>query len=159
MTHPSETPAAAAARRARMLDRQARIGILRNPNTPPRPPQRKARLMGKWPNLQSTRRPDTLARSAADTIAPAVTDTDLARMMKEAPPLPPCAVHDCGEDNNPGSTGQTPPAEVVIPLPDNSAPSGALLWPTRLTAQTRKRLVLIAGFSALLALAFFGTAV
>lgn len=39
------------------LERQARVGILRNPNDPPRPPTRKAQLMGKWINLRSSRRP------------------------------------------------------------------------------------------------------
>lgn len=38
-------------------DRQARVGILRNPNQPPKPPTRRAALMGKWPSLRSSRRP------------------------------------------------------------------------------------------------------
>lgn len=39
------------------LERQARVGILRNLNAPPRPPMRRANLMGKWMNLRSSRRP------------------------------------------------------------------------------------------------------
>lgn len=45
------------ARRDRQLERQARVGILRNPNQPPAPPARKAPLMGKWLRLRSSRRP------------------------------------------------------------------------------------------------------
>lgn len=41
------------------LERQARVGILRNLNAPPRPPARRANLMGKWMNLRSSRRPQS----------------------------------------------------------------------------------------------------
>ena len=43
--------------RATRQDRQARVGILRNPASPPRPPARRAPLMGRWLNLRSSRRP------------------------------------------------------------------------------------------------------
>jgi len=45
------------ARRLSRLERQARVGILRNPNEPPRPPPRKTALMGRWLSLRSGRRP------------------------------------------------------------------------------------------------------
>lgn len=38
------------------LDRQARVGILRNLREPPRLPPRKAPLTGKWMDLRSARR-------------------------------------------------------------------------------------------------------
>lgn len=44
-------------RRQSRQDRQARVGILRNPNDPPRPRPRKAPLMGRWLSLRSARRP------------------------------------------------------------------------------------------------------
>jgi len=51
-------PDTIAARRARLRrERQARVGILRNPNQPPRPAARRTPLMGKWLNLRSSRRP------------------------------------------------------------------------------------------------------
>jgi len=102
-------PSSPFARRAQRLERQARVGILRNPNHPPRPPLRKAALMGKWPHLRSTRRPkadtdaarttdldtlDTLAaqpptesgpsRAQASQASEVLSDIDLARQMKEA---------------------------------------------------------------------------
>lgn len=43
-------------RRADQSVRQARVGILRNPNDPPPIPPRRAQLMGRWPDLRSTRR-------------------------------------------------------------------------------------------------------
>lgn len=48
---------AAHARRLSRLERQGRVGILRNPNDPPRPPPRKTALMGRWLSLRSGRRP------------------------------------------------------------------------------------------------------
>lgn len=58
MTRVSPTADAAAPSRALLRqERQARVGILRNPNQPPKPPPRRARLMGKWPALRSSRRP------------------------------------------------------------------------------------------------------
>lgn len=44
-------------RRQSRLARQARVGILRNTNEPPRPPTRKATLTGRWLSLRSSRRP------------------------------------------------------------------------------------------------------
>lgn len=44
-------------RRVSRLARQARVGILRNPNEPPRPPSRKTSLTGRWLSLRSSRRP------------------------------------------------------------------------------------------------------
>jgi len=111
VTKTSENPAAAAiSRRALWLERQARVGILRNPNAPPRPPPRKAALMGKWPRLRSGRRPLSDINPATEppepraaeqpagrpAMRPAGTgqaieadnalpnDTDLARMMRQA---------------------------------------------------------------------------
>lgn len=54
-------PPNTSSRRAQRLERQARVGILRNPNHPPRPPLRRAALMGKWPRLRSNRRPPAAA--------------------------------------------------------------------------------------------------
>lgn len=51
------------------LDRQTRVGILRNPKSPPRPPARRAALMGRWPNLRSSRRPKTtMVEEAAQAV-------------------------------------------------------------------------------------------
>ena len=59
------------ARRAQRQERQARVGILRNPNRPPQPPARKAALMGKWPRLRSSRRPANMPETDFDTPADA----------------------------------------------------------------------------------------
>lgn len=48
-----------AARLGARRERQARVGILRNPNSPPAPPARRVALTGKWMRLRSTRRPST----------------------------------------------------------------------------------------------------
>lgn len=64
---PSQAPASA--RRAQRQERQARVGILRNPNRPPLPPARKAALMGKWPRLRSSRRPSTIESELEDDFA------------------------------------------------------------------------------------------
>jgi len=53
------TNTAFAARIGARRDRQARVGILRNPNSPPAPPARRVALTGKWMRLRSTRRPST----------------------------------------------------------------------------------------------------
>lgn len=71
LTPPPETadtapPLSAALRRRARQERQARVGILRNHNDPPRPPLRHARLMGRWPDLRSARRPQTEAEALAD---------------------------------------------------------------------------------------------
>jgi hypothetical protein len=50
------TAPAAATRHQLRLDRQARVGILRNLNEPPRLPPRKASLTGRWLDLRSRRR-------------------------------------------------------------------------------------------------------
>lgn len=50
-----------AARLGARRDRQARVGILRNPNSPPSAPARRVALTGKWMRLRSTRRPNTPA--------------------------------------------------------------------------------------------------
>lgn len=47
-------------------ERQARVGILRNPNRPPRPPARRAALTGRWLNLRSSRRPGQKPDQTAD---------------------------------------------------------------------------------------------
>ncbi|MFN3953907.1 MAG: hypothetical protein ACK4LQ_05585 [Pararhodobacter sp.] len=75
---PSQAPASA--RRAQRQERQARVGILRNPNRPPLPPARKAALMGKWPRLRSSRRPTNIeaeleAAVASDVQAHAASDS------------------------------------------------------------------------------------
>lgn len=56
----------AATRRRQRLERQARVGLLRNPNSVPKPPARRATLMGKWPNLRTSRRRKSSA--TADTL-------------------------------------------------------------------------------------------
>jgi hypothetical protein len=71
-------PARAGVRARLRQERQARVGILRNPNHPPVPPLRRAPLMGKWPNLRSSRRP-----APVDPAAPELT-----------PNPPPVAVED-----------------------------------------------------------------
>jgi hypothetical protein len=50
------TPPDAPTRHQLRLDRQARVGILRNLKEPPRLPPRKAALTGKWLDLRSRRR-------------------------------------------------------------------------------------------------------
>ncbi|GAB4268533.1 MAG: hypothetical protein Kow0013_19370 [Pararhodobacter sp.] len=68
LDQPSDPPTL----RARMRqERQARVGILRNTNQPPRPPARRAKLMGKWLNLRSSRRPHPRTEPAAQPAAPA----------------------------------------------------------------------------------------
>lgn len=69
-SHQASLPTSA--RRAQRQERQARVGILRNPNRPPQPPPRKAALMGKWPRLRSSRRPaegDAFADPEAEAMA------------------------------------------------------------------------------------------
>lgn len=53
---PSPVAAAISARGHLRRERQARVGILRNTNAPPKPPLRRAALTGKWPSLRSSRR-------------------------------------------------------------------------------------------------------
>lgn len=144
MTHTSENPAAAAARHARALERQARVGILRNPNAPPRPPQRKARLTGKWPSLQSTRRPQSPPPPVA---AQTISDTDLARLMKAALTLPDPRAH-----QDTGTTGHDDADTTVTPLPDSATPTDTLETPSRPPGDALKPFVLLVGSTALIAL-------
>lgn len=74
----------AASRRRSRQERQARVGLLRNPNQPPRPAARSAQLMGRWLNLRSSRR---AAPARADAVDPAVT----------APPTEPVAWDEQGQ--------------------------------------------------------------
>lgn len=55
----------AALRRHSRLERQARVGILRNVNDPPRPPPRRASLLARWPSLRSSRRAHASAVESA----------------------------------------------------------------------------------------------
>ena len=65
---------AAPAQRRTRQDRQARVGILRNPNSPPRPPTRRASLTGRWPSLRSSRRPSSAAvAEAAESVVTTLT--------------------------------------------------------------------------------------
>lgn len=68
-------PMSAALRRRERQERQARVGILRNHNDPPRPPLRHARLMGRWPDLRSARRPHPADGDAAAEGVPAEAET------------------------------------------------------------------------------------
>lgn len=61
---PAPRESAALRRRSRQ-DRQARVGILRNVNDPPKPPARRPALLGRFPTLRSSRRPQTQAVEAA----------------------------------------------------------------------------------------------
>jgi len=148
VTLTSETSADLTARHARMLARQARVGILRNPNTPPRPPQRKARLTGKWTNLQSSRRPQ--AQPDATIAAPVLTDTDLARMMKEQR-VPP-ATGPASTDDETAIADAPPGAEDIAPLRQNAPPPGSTLPQPRHPGDALKARVVVTGFVALFAL-------
>lgn len=69
-TDPDGSPVS---RRQSRQDRQARVGILRNPNSPPRPPARRASLMGRWPSLRSSRRQSAEAvAQAAESVVTAL---------------------------------------------------------------------------------------
>ena len=148
VTLTSETSSDLAARRARMLARQARVGILRNPNSPPRPPQRKARLTGKWTNLQSSRRPQ--AQPDAAIAAPILTDTDLARMMKEQP-IPP-GTGPASTDDETGSAAATASAEVIAPLRQSAPPPGSAPPQPRHPGDAMRARVVVTGLVALFAL-------
>jgi hypothetical protein len=63
-------PSGVGARARLRQERQARVGILRNPNHPPAPPPRRALLMGKWPNLRSSRRPTPAEVAPPDPAPP-----------------------------------------------------------------------------------------
>ena len=148
VTLTSETSADLTTRHARMLARQARVGILRNPNTPPRPPQRKARLTGKWTNLQSSRRPQ--AQPDAAIAAPVLTDTDLARMMKEQP-IPP-GTGPASTDDETGSAAATASAEVIAPLRQSAPPPGSAPPQPRHPGDAMRARVVVTGLVALFAL-------
>jgi len=94
-----------AARRARQMARAARVGLLRNPSNPALPPQRRARLMGKWPSLQSSRRP--AARTPESAAAITITDTELTRRIMADDPVP--------ETDTPAATNR-PPQDPPAPL-------------------------------------------
>jgi len=132
VTHSSEPLATLSTRRARRAERQARVGLLRNPNTPPEPPRRKARLMGKWPSLQTTRRPHAQAQPA-DSAPPALSDAELAQRLKSALPPLPAPLPPPGCDTLPDS-------------PDPHTPSAP-------TGNPRRALALLAGFGVLIAVA------
>lgn len=131
-----------AARRARQMARAARVGILRNPNSPPLPPQRKARLMGKWPGLQSSRRPAASVPVSAGAIT--ITDTELTRRIMADDPAPAL--------DTPGAT-EHPPSETPAPpgMPDASAAA-----PVE-RQQPLARTILIAGLLLLTTLTALGT--
>lgn len=76
-THTEDDAAEASMnRRLSRLERQARVGILRNPNSPPRPPARRATLTGRWPSLRSSRRPaGSLVQDAADSVVTQLSGT------------------------------------------------------------------------------------
>jgi len=80
-------------RRPSRQDRQARVGILRNPNTAPRPPLRRAQLMGRWPSLRSGRRASALqiARATQSLLGPdaapdTLADADIPAVPTDPPP-------------------------------------------------------------------------
>lgn len=130
-----------AARRARQMARAARVGLLRNPSNPALPPQRRARLMGKWPSLQSSRRPaaQTPERAAATTI----TDTELARRIMADDPVP--------EMDAPGPTDRPPqgaPAPRQVSEGNAAAPAERQ-WPAA-------RIIVIAGLLLLTTLTALG---
>ncbi|MEZ5750511.1 MAG: hypothetical protein R3D60_00630 [Paracoccaceae bacterium] len=58
-------PTAAERRQQLQTTRQARVGILRNPKTPPVPPVRRVALTGRFPSLRSSRRPPDDLRDRA----------------------------------------------------------------------------------------------
>lgn len=78
-------PRALASRQRQQQERQARVGILRNPNSPPVPPPRRARLMGKWTHLRSSRRPPATKTAATETTATQTTATQTTAAVAEAP--------------------------------------------------------------------------
>ena len=65
------------------LDRQARVGILRNLKEPPRLPPRKAALTGKWLDLRSRRR---LRRQGIGLPAPEAPIDTLALSLRDTGP-------------------------------------------------------------------------
>lgn len=79
-----ETAVSAETRRRMRLDRQARVGLLRNPNRPPPPRPRRAAIMGRWLNLRSSRR-------ATDAVMPGddltISDDVIRKLRKTLPPM------------------------------------------------------------------------
>ena len=123
------------------MARAARVGILRNPNSPPLPPQRKARLMGKWPGLQSSRRPAAGTPVSAGAIT--ITDTELTRRIMADDPAPAM--------DAPGAAEHPPPEAPAPPrMPDDSAAAPVeRQWPPA-------RIILIAGLLLLTTLTALG---
>lgn len=80
-------PMSAALRRRERQERQARVGILRNHNDPPRPPLRHARLMGRWPDLRSARRPHPADGDAAAEVAQQAPESDAPRVAHGNAPV------------------------------------------------------------------------
>lgn len=106
-------PDALVARRARMRqERQARVGILRNPNQPPRPPARRAALMGKWPNLRSSR------RASAAPPSPVAAPPDPPRQ-------PPVLIADDGTVARIDVDGLMASVDVIAPQPPLRQPFAA----------------------------------
>lgn len=86
-------PATQADRRHLRRERQARVGILRNTNAPPKPPTRRAALTGKWPSLRSSRRASqALVDDLMRRIMPAASHS-APKMAVAAPPPPAAAPH------------------------------------------------------------------
>ena len=88
MTIAADPPSADSVHRRRQsrLARQARVGILRNPNEPPRPPPRKASLTGRWLSLRSSRRPPAqeVVEAALAVTNPPDGGTDAADLPRAA---------------------------------------------------------------------------
>ncbi len=102
--------------------RQQRLGILANPNRPPKPPIRRVRLTGKWFNMRSGRRARVAegADGADSAILPGAGDTDLmassgaetARAGTEAATAP-VAGDGAAHDSVPGDMGTGPSGSPV----------------------------------------------
>lgn len=63
-------------RRVQRQERQARVGILRNPNRVPGPPAHRPPLIGKWLPLRSSRRPPEMGEEAVPCWDPAPADDE-----------------------------------------------------------------------------------
>ncbi|MCC5970200.1 MAG: hypothetical protein JJU15_09630 [Pararhodobacter sp.] len=166
------TVTVAADRREWRAERQARVGILRNPNTPPRPPPRKARLTGKWVELRSPRRLRSVSGLApfdqpvaapGDDVQAAFRlpcDAELARKLKvteltagalPAAPLSGAAAH--------GAAAAVPvvkPAATKTPAPDTTtrnedAPHSSLRPRWFRLGQATRMALLLAIFGLLIA--------
>lgn len=76
--------AAGALRRAQRQERQARVGILRNPNRVPNPPPHRPPLMGKWLPLRSSRRPPERAEEEEAPPPAPEAEADAASVLADA---------------------------------------------------------------------------